>query len=264
MARKTTSDINIQLPQGKKAFFVSDLHLGSPSYEDSRKREMKFVKWIKQHSEETGALFLLGDVFDYWFEYRYVVPKGYTRLFGAIAELADRGVNIYFFGGNHDLWTKDYFEKEMGMSTFRNTVRATINGKKFLLGHGDGLGPKDYGYKLLKRIFEARLSRIFFSWLHPWTGNLLATSFSRGSRKANQSKSNRQESQQNINIYIEKMLNGEYFDYFIFAHRHQPIVKEFKSKGEKTSKYLNTGDWLSHYSYGVYDGHDLLLKTSEQ
>ncbi|MDR2556665.1 MAG: UDP-2,3-diacylglucosamine diphosphatase [Bacteroidales bacterium] len=262
-----TPNINISLPQGKKIFFASDLHSGSPSREASREREIKFVKWVKQHSEEMGALFLLGDIFDYWFEYRYVVPKGYTRFFGAMAKLIDSGVNVYFFGGNHDSWTKGYFEKEIGMIVFKDTVQATINGKTFLLGHGDGLGPSDYGYKLLKWVFEARLNRTFFAWLHPWVGYLLATGFSRGSRKANQLKSNRQELEQNknnnISTYIEKTLEKEYFDYFIFAHRHWPLVREFKSKDGKVSKYLNTGDWLSHYSYGVYDGNDLLLETAK-
>jgi UDP-2,3-diacylglucosamine hydrolase len=262
-----TSDINISLSQGKKVFFVSDFHFGSPSYNESRERELRFINWIKRHSSEMGALFLLGDIFDYWFEYRHVVPKGYVRFFGAMAKLVDIGVPVYFFGGNHDSWTKDYFEKEIGMKVFKDTVQATINGKTFLLGHGDGLGPNDYGYKLLKWVFEARLNRIFFAWLHPWVGFKFATGFSRGSRKANQAKSNRGELERsknnNISTYIEKILDSKYFDYFIFAHRHWPMIKKFESKDGRISKYLNTGDWISHYSYGVYDGDDLSLETAE-
>ncbi|MDR1974763.1 MAG: UDP-2,3-diacylglucosamine diphosphatase [Bacteroidales bacterium] len=257
----------ILLSEGKKVFFASDLHLGSPSYAESREREKRFVNWIEEHRSEMGALFLLGDIFDYWFEYRFVIPKGYVRLLGIFAELCDEGIPVLFFCGNHDSWMKGYFEKEIGMRVFKETANVSINGKTFLVGHGDGLGPNEYGYKLLKCLFEARLSRAFFAWLHPWVGYILATGFSRGSRKANQIKSNRRELEdsknKNIRTFIEKTLEGRFFDYFIFAHRHCPVIKDFKVKDGKTSKYLNTGDWLSHYSYGVFDGENLSLGNAK-
>ncbi|MDR1740197.1 MAG: UDP-2,3-diacylglucosamine diphosphatase [Bacteroidales bacterium] len=256
------------LPQGKKVFFVSDLHLGAPSCEASREREKKFVSWVEEHRHEMGALFLLGDIFDYWFEYRYVVQKGFVRLFGSLASLCDEGIPVYFFGGNHDSWTKNYFQKEIGIKVFKgnaevtieNGVETTAGSKTFFIGHGDGLdskdcGSQDYGYKIIKWLFGAGLNKMFFAFLHPWTGYLLATGFSRSSRKANAHKPSESRGEAGQRAFIKEILKNRHFDYFIFAHTHHPILENIKS-----SKYLNTGDWLTHYSYGVYDGKDLSLK----
>ncbi|MEG2666944.1 MAG: UDP-2,3-diacylglucosamine diphosphatase, partial [Bacteroidales bacterium] len=188
--KKTQIDIN--LPLGKKVFFASDFHLGSPSYEQSRIREKRIINWIKDHQQEMGALFLLGDVFDYWFEYRHVVPKGFIRLFGKLAELTDSGIDVYFFCGNHDTWVRDYFQKELGLRVFSGNAYLHIQGKTFFVGHGDGLGPDDIGYKFIKHLFDAKISRIFFAWLHPWTGYKLASGFSKRSRQADQLKLNRE------------------------------------------------------------------------
>ncbi len=278
--QKDLQSISINLAEGKKAFFVSDLHLGAPSYEKSREREKKFISWIEQHRGEIGALFMLGDIFDYWFEYRYVVQKGFVRLFGTLASLCDEGIPVYFFGGNHDSWTRNYFQQEIGIKVFTGNAEFTITSggaarsisKTFLMGHGDGLGSEDRGYKIIKWLFGARFSKMFFAFLHPYTGYILATGFSSSSRKANKHKTSESRGEREQRAFIKKILKDRHFDYFIFAHTHQPLIEEVAAveknttkaadtvKPTRTGKYLNTGDWFKHYSYGVYDGKDLSLK----
>lgn len=265
--------IDLRLEAGKKLFFASDFHLGSPAYDKSRERERKIVAWIEAHEAEMGGLFLLGDVFDYWFEYRHVVPKGFVRLFGTLARLTDNGIPVFFFCGNHDTWVRDYFQKEMGLRVCQQNARLYVLTQdgvsvKFYLGHGDGLGPDDRGYKFVKRLFAARWSRAFYAMLHPWTGYVLASGFSRRSRKADELKTDRRayelKKNENLTYFMRELLDEEPdIRYFIFAHRHWPLLQPLTALDETVEtdcRYLNVGDWLQYFSYGVYDGTDFRLE----
>lgn len=260
--------IDLKLEAGKKVFFASDFHLGSPAYDKSRARERKVIAWIEAHEAEMGALFLLGDVFDYWFEYRHVVPKGFVRLFGTLARLTDKGIPVFFFCGNHDTWVRNYFQQELGLRVCEQNARLWVNGVKFYLGHGDGLGPDDRGYKFIKRLFAARWSRSLFAMLHPWTGYVLASGFSRRSRKADELKTDRKayetKKNENLRYFMRETLDEEPdIRYFIFAHRHWPQLVPIQALDETVEtdcQYLNAGDWLQYFSYGVYDGQTLQLQ----
>ena len=164
----------MQLPAGKKIYFSSDNHLGAPTPEASFPREKKFVAWLDEIKEDAAAIFLLGDLFDFWFEYKTVVPKGFVRVLGKLAELSDRGIPIHFFVGNHDLWMRDYFEKELNIPVYRDVKEFQFNDKTFLIGHGDGKGPGDKGYKRMKKVFINPFSKWLYRWLHPDWGMKLA------------------------------------------------------------------------------------------
>ncbi|MGK0127871.1 MAG: UDP-2,3-diacylglucosamine hydrolase, partial [Candidatus Azotimanducaceae bacterium] len=154
----------------KKIYFASDQHLGAPTKEESFVREQKFVRWLDIVKQDAEAIFLLGDLFDFWHEYKTVVPKGYVRVLGKLAEIKDSGIPIYFFVGNHDLWMRDYFETELNIPVYHNTKEFIFNNKTFLIGHGDGLGPGDKGYKRMKKVFTHPFSQWLFRWLHPDIG----------------------------------------------------------------------------------------------
>ena len=168
----------INIPKGKKVYFASDNHLGAPTMEESRPRELRFVKWLDTIKSDAGAIFLMGDLFDFWFEYKTVVPKGFTRTLGKLAELSDAGIPIYYFVGNHDLWMDGYFEEELNIPVFHKPQQYSINGKTFFIGHGDGLGPDDKGFKRMKKVFTNPVSKWFFRWLHPDLGVKLGQYFS--------------------------------------------------------------------------------------
>ena len=158
----------------KKIYFASDQHFGAPTPELSFPREQKFVAWLDEVKKDAEAIFLLGDLFDFWFEYKTVVPKGFVRVLGKLAEIRDSGIPIYFFVGNHDLWMNDYFEKELNIPVFHENQEYTFHGKTFLVGHGDGKGPGDLGYKRMKKVFTNPFSKWLFRWLHPDLGVGLA------------------------------------------------------------------------------------------
>ena len=168
-----------------KIYFASDLHLGVPNKEKSLEREKRFVKWLDEIKSDASAIYLVGDVFDFWFEYKKAVPKGYVRLLGKLAEISDSGIDIHFFTGNHDMWVFDYLEKEINLKIYREAHEITINGKSFLIGHGDGLGPHDKGYKFIKKIFSNKLCQWLFARVHPNLGISIAEYWSRKSRIAN-------------------------------------------------------------------------------
>ena len=167
----------------KHIYFLSDFHLGTPSYEASLVREKKIVSFLNSIQDKASTIFIVGDMFDFWFEYKTTVPKGYVRLLGKLAELTDKGIEIHFFVGNHDMWMSGYFEKELNIPVYFHAKEFTLSGKKFLIGHGDGLGPGDHSYKLLKSIFRNRLAQWLFGVIHPSWGIGLANFFSRSSRK---------------------------------------------------------------------------------
>ena len=248
----------MNLTPGKKIYFISDFHLGVPNDTDSRKREDKIVAWLDSISNDVQILYLMGDVFDYWFEYKEVVPRGYVRLLGKLAELSDAGVEMHYFTGNHDMWVFDYLPKEIGLQIHRAPIQMEYNGKKFFLGHGDGLGPGDYGYKFIKRVFANKLAQWLFARIHPNTGIGLMKFFSRRSRIATGTSDDFYlgDDKEWLMIYSREVLQTEHYDYFIFGHRHMPLDKALSDK----SRYINLGEWINHFTYAVYDGQELQLK----
>lgn len=253
--------MNITLPPGKKIYFSSDNHLGAPTMEESRPREQKFLRWLNEIKEDAHAIFLMGDLFDFWFEYRTVVPKGFVRTLGKLAELKDRGIQIYFFVGNHDLWMNGYFEEELGIPVYHNPEVFTINDKKFFLGHGDGLGPGDKGYKRLKKIFRGRFFKWLFRWGHPDIGMKIAHYFSVKNKMISGNEDHIFLGEENewLAAYARRKLETTHYDYFVFGHRHLPM--EIKVGDNAT--YHNLGDWITHYTYGVYNGQKFELKRFE-
>ncbi len=240
-----------------RTYFASDFHLGADGRLKSRDREKQVVRWLDAIAGDAEALYLVGDVFDYWFEYRRVVPKGFNRLLGRLAALRDGGLPVYFFTGNHDMWMFRYLEEEFGIPIYREPVMRTIGGKKFLIGHGDGLGPGDYGYKFIKRLFAHPVSQWMFAHLHPDFGLWLMRGFSGTSRQANPAASVLLPvEKERLICYCEEESRRQDIDYYVFGHRHLPI--DFLLHNG-SSRYINLGDWLSHNSYGVFDGEDMRL-----
>ena len=248
----------MQIPAGKKIYFASDFHLGAPNYEASLVREKKIVKWLTSIQNDAFEIYLLGDIFDFWFEYRHAIPKGFVRLQGKIAELTDKGIKIHWFYGNHDMWVFDYIPKELGVELHQSEITKTYNGKVFFIGHGDGLGPGDRGYKFIKKIFRSKISKWCFARMHPNFGISLANFFSRKSRvSTGQSDEifHGEEKEMLIN-FCKDELKTKSINYFIFGHRHLPIDFDLGNN----SKYVNTGDWIKYFSYAVFDGNQLELK----
>ena len=242
-------------------YFASDLHLGIPDYNASLEREKRFVRWLDQVQSDASAIFIVGDLFDFWFEYRQVVPKGYVRVLGKLAALRDKGIPVYFFTGNHDQWMRDYFQHELGIPVFHEPQRITIGVKNFLIAHGDGLGPGDHGYKFLKTLFRGRFSRWLFGMLHPDIGVWLGKRWSRNNSliNGNDQEEFMGEEKEWLVQFAHTVLKTEPIDYFIFGHRH--IVLEYQLT--ETSKYINLGDWIKFNSYAVFDGKALTVKRFE-
>lgn len=250
--------IKISLPPGKKVYFCSDNHLGAPDHAASRPRELKFVSWLDDVQEDAIAIIHLGDLFDFWFEYEKVVPKGFTRTMGKLAGITDRGIPVYFFVGNHDLWMKDYFEKELGITVFRKPQHFQIQGKHFLIAHGDGLGPGDKGYKRMKKLFTNPLAKWLFKWLHPDLGVRLGHYFSVKNKLISGKEDVNYDGPENewLYHYAKRKMESENFDFFVFGHRHLPLEIPI---GEQAI-YFNLGDWITHDTYGVFDGNSFELK----
>jgi UDP-2,3-diacylglucosamine hydrolase len=249
----------MQLAQGKKVYFSSDNHLGAPSSQESLPREKKFVRWLDEVKEDAAAIFLLGDLFDFWFEYKTVVPRGFVRVLGKLAELSDSGIPIYFFVGNHDLWMRDYFKTELNIPVYYEPKAFEFNGKRFFIGHGDGKGPGDKGYKRMKKVFTNPFFKWLFRWLHPELGMRLAQYLSVKNKliSGEEDKKFLGEDKEWLAQYARRKLETEHFDYFVFGHRHLPLEIDL----ENNSTYFNLGDWISHYTYGVFDGQTFRLKT---
>lgn len=244
---------------GKKYFFISDAHLGLYPTENSREREKILVNWLDSIKTEIAELFLVGDIFDFWHEYKRVVPRGFTRFLGKLAEIADSGAKIHFFTGNHDIWVYDYLPKEIGMEIYREYIVREINGLKLLIGHGDGLGKGDAGYKLLKGIFTNRILQWMFARIHPNCAMWFGHKWSKSSRygKGITAEPFRGEENELQVVFALQTLKTEHFDYFIFGHRHIP----FEIKLGDRSTVINLGDWINNFSYAVIDGNKLELKS---
>ncbi|MGB2087503.1 MAG: UDP-2,3-diacylglucosamine diphosphatase [Psychroflexus salarius] len=249
----------MKIPSGQQVYFASDQHLGAPTSAESLKREKIFVEFLDEIKTDAAAIFLLGDLFDFWFEYKQVVPKGFVRTLGKLAEIADCGIPIYFFVGNHDLWMDAYFEDELGIHTFHKPQVFELNNTKFLIGHGDGLGPGDKGYKRMKKVFTNPFSKFLFRWLHPDLGVRLAKHLSVKNKLISGDEDAKFLGEENewLSQYAKRKLESEHYDYFVFGHRHLPMEIQLNKK----STYLNLGDWISHFTYAKFDGHQLHLKN---
>ena len=240
----------ITTSENKKIYFASDQHLGAPTPKASLPREKKFVAWLDTIKEDAGTIFLLGDLFDFWFEYKTVVPKGFVRVLGKLAELKDAGIDIYFFVGNHDLWMRDYFQKELNIPVFHKPQEFDINGKIFLIGHGDGLGPNDHGYKRMKKVFTFSFFKWLFRWLHPDIGVRLGHYFSVKNKLISGDEDARFLGEENewLAQYCRRKLTEKHYDFFVFGHRHLPLEIELNNN----STYINLGDWIQYFTYGEF------------
>jgi UDP-2,3-diacylglucosamine hydrolase len=250
-----------KLPGGKKVFFASDFHLGVPDYESSKQREKKIIRWLDSIRSEAHTIFIVGDIFDFWFEYKEVIPKGYVRLQGKLAELSDDGIKIIFFTGNHDMWLFNYFTKEFGIPVYRKPQLFRFNDKKFLVGHGDGLGPGDHVYKIIKKVFANRVAQWLFGFIHPNIGIGFANYCSRNSRiRQNKRDDKFLGDNEWLLVYSKEMEKKDHHDFYIFGHRHLPL----DIKVGDQSRYINLGEWVNYYTYAVFDGEDVQLKEFEK
>ncbi|SNQ42372.1 UDP-2,3-diacylglucosamine diphosphatase [Cellulophaga lytica] len=251
----------ITIPKGKKVYFASDNHLGAPTMAESKPREKKFVAWLDKAKEDAAAIFLLGDLFDFWFEYKTVVPKGFTRTLGKLAELTDAGIPVYYFVGNHDLWMDGYFEEELNIPVYHTPQQFLFNNTSFFIGHGDGLGPHDKGYKRMKKVFTSPVSKWFYRWLHPDIGVSLAQYFSVKNKAISGDDDVKFLGEDNewLVQYAKRKLETKHYDYFVFGHRHLPMTIDLNGK----STYINLGDWIGYYTYAVFNGEQLSLEKLE-
>jgi UDP-2,3-diacylglucosamine hydrolase len=247
----------MQIQPGKKIYFLSDFHLGAPDYASSLVREKRIIRFLDEISRDAAVIFILGDLFDFWYEYKRVVPKGFVRILGKLAGLTDLGITIHFFVGNHDMWMNGYFEKELNIDVFHDPKEFEFNGKKFLIGHGDGLGPGDHRYKFIKKIFRNRFSQWLFGIIHPSLGIGIADYFSRKSRAATGREDEQflGEDKEWLITFCREFLKTKSIDFFIFGHRHLPI--EFRLNEQ--SVYINLGDWIRYNSYAVFDNEKVTL-----
>ncbi len=241
-----------------KIYFASDAHLGFPNYAESLKREKILVQWLNEIQHDATEIYLLGDMFDFWFEYKRVVPRGFTRFLGKLSELSDKGIPVHFFTGNHDMWIFDYLPTETGIILHRNRQIREINGKRFFIAHGDGLGPEDFGFKILKRIFKNKTAQWFFARIHPNIAIKIALRWSQHNRYNEKPEHQIFMGTDNERLiqYAYRKLNEQHYDFFVFGHRHIPI----EIKLNDTSTFINLGDWLNHFTYAVFDGNNIKLK----
>ena len=242
---------------GQRIYFLGDFHLGVPDAASSLTREKRIVAFLDEAAKDAAEIILMGDLFDFWFEYSYAVPRGHVRFLGKIAELTDRGVPVHLFIGNHDMWIFDYLPKETGVMVHRAPIERTIGGRTFLIGHGDGLGPGDHGYKFMKRIFRNPVCQWAFARLHPNFGLWLGDLFSSQSRKKSYENDRKWlgADKEWLVQYCKEQLTRTHYDYMLFGHRHLPIDMEVKPG----SRYINLGDWITYFTYGVFDGTEVKL-----
>ena len=247
----------------QKIYFASDFHLGSPDHDSSLIREKILVAWLDMASADAAGIFLMGDLFDFWFEYRTAIPRGYARLLGKLAEITDAGIPVHLFRGNHDMWAFDYLTKELNIQLHRDPEFREFSGKKFYLAHGDGLGPGDNGYKFIKKVFASLVNQWLFRQLHPDFGIRLALYLSRKSRNANIEKEKLEQDitlkliNQRITVHSNELLaQHPELDYLIYGHYHYPL--DLKLNGH--ARQIVLGDWITNFTYAVFDGSDLEQK----
>ena len=243
-----------------KMYFLSDFHLGSPNEKESKEREKKVVQFLDSIKKDITHLFLVGDIFDFWFEYKYLIPKGWIRLLGKLAELNDNGVQIFYFHGNHDMWFRDYFEKELGIQFFKNETIFLVGDKKIMVGHGDEIENKSLFYLVIKYLYRNEFMKFLFRILPPSLCIYLALKVSQGSKEKNKIKDAIYlgEDKEFQIVFAKKYLQKEAIDYFVFGHRHYP-----NSIMINKSKFINLGDWVTHFTYAYYDGKKMELKKND-
>jgi UDP-2,3-diacylglucosamine hydrolase len=252
----------MEIPSNKKIYFLSDFHLGAPDFSASLAREKKIVAFLNHIRTDAAQIIIAGDIFDFWYEYKTVVPKHFVRLLGKLAEITDSGIPVMLFAGNHDMWMRGYFESELNIPVFFQPKTFEWNSKKFYVGHGDGLGPGDHGYKFIKKIFRNKFCQWLFGQMHPTLGMAVANYFSRKSRQKTGASDAVFLGEENewLVIYAREVLAKEHFDYFIFGHRHLPLNIELNDN----SRYVNLGDWITHFTYAVFDGNNVELKKWQE
>lgn len=263
----------------KKIYFLSDFHLGVPDHASSLQRERRIVKFLDLAAQDAEEIHVLGDMFDMWFEWKKAVPPGYVRLLGKLAELHDRGIVLHLYVGNHDMWIFEHVPRETGMVLHREEVAREWNGVKFLIGHGDGLGPGDHGYKFIKRVFRSPVCQWLFARLHPNLAMTVAEFWSGRSRKRSWANDREWLGEDNewLVQHCRDVLKTSHFDRFIYGHRHLPIdVPVIPTAGSREAdpqppagsraadpavqaRYINLGDWITHFTYAVFDGTELRL-----
>ncbi len=251
----------MDLMPGKKVYFLSDVHLGVPNAANSREREKKLIRFLDKAQEDAAHIFIVGDLFDFWYEYRLVVPKGYVRILGKLATLADQGLQLHFFVGNHDMWMRNYFQQELGIPVYFKPKTFTFNQTSFYIAHGDGLGPGDLKYKFMKKVFRNPVCQWLFGALPPTIGLGLANFSSKKSREAlpEDEQTFWGEDKEWLMIHSREILKKERFDYFVYGHRHVPGVHPLP----QDSTYVNLGDWMVNFTYAEFDGTLLQLKKFE-
>jgi UDP-2,3-diacylglucosamine hydrolase len=252
-------EIRLVIPSHKKIYFASDFHFGVPDHAISLAREKKVIAWLNSIEADASDIFLMGDVFDFWFEYRKAIPKGFTRFLGKVANLQDKGIQVHFFTGNHDLWMFDYFPTELGVSIHREPLVLNTGKHKILIGHGDGLGPGDTTYKYLKKIFTSSLAQWLFARIHPNLGITLAQRWSQSSRLSNMKLEEKFQGEERefLLAWCRAMEAKQHHDFYIFGHRHLPLDLMVGDN----SRYINLGEWVHFSPYAAYNNETLLFKT---
>lgn len=241
-----------------KIYFISDLHLGLYPAAKSAVREKIVVQWLDSIKNEAAELYLLGDIFDFWHEYRKVVPRGFVRFLGKLAELADNGTVIHYFTGNHDIWVYDYLPSEIGMKLYRDHITKDIDGFRFYIGHGDGLGRSESGYKIMKAIFTNKILQWLFARIHPNASISFGHKWSRSSRYAKGivGKPYLGDKEWQL-VFARDMIKNNPYDFFIFGHRHIPFDVQISGK----TRVINTGDWILNFTYAVWHNKTLELHS---
>ena len=247
------------MPERNKVYFASDFHLGVDAALSSKERELILVEWLEMIQSDAKEVYLLGDVFDHWFEYRNVVPRGFVHFLGALAKLARQGVEIHLFTGNHDMWMKGYLVEELGLRLHKKAIEKIVFGKKFYLAHGDGLPTDRWVNQLMKRIFSNSFLQWCFARIHPNTAIGIMRYFSKRSRLAHQvyDLEFKAESEQMLRFAQDLIKREKDLDFIIMGHRHLPV--DYLLDNNKT-RYINPGDWIRHFSYVEYDGNELAIK----
>ncbi|MDR1199403.1 MAG: UDP-2,3-diacylglucosamine diphosphatase [Prevotellaceae bacterium] len=241
-----------------RIYFAADVHLGLRAGTNAAERENAFVKWLDKIKADAEAVFLLGDIFDFWFEYKYVVPRGFIRVLGKITELTDNGIPVHFFTGNHDMWTFDYLKNETGMIIHKKPFETVMHGKTFFLAHGDGLGKEDKSYMLLKKIFSCKFFQRVFAFLHPRTGIGIAKIWSKHSRLSKGLSEVFDENTDRLLAFAKQKLNEKHIDFFVFGHRHTPQQVQLQNN----SLFTIVGEWINGKEYAVFDGKQLTMHKS--
>ena len=241
-----------------KVYFASDFHLGAAKGHHDHERELKIIRWLDRIKKDAAAIFLVGDVFDFWFEYKHVIPKGFIRFQGKLAEIADAGIPIFLFTGNHDLWYQSYFAEELQIAIHKQPISIEIGEKLFMVGHGDGLGTGDHFFKIVKKIFVAKFPQWAFRWIHPDVGIAMARFWSRSSRKRSQQRDEKHLGEDEVLLrYCHEVEKQRHHDYYVFGHRHLPLEMKV---GEQAT-YFNLGEWFQANSYLEFDGEKAFLRS---